>query len=154
MANGDPEAFEPKIPLEREGQYTRLEELGRGGQSVVVRAFDEFITREVALKELAVSRGGGSSDEVDSDAVTPTVSGEGAAASRRRFLREARLTARLDHPGIVSVLELARRPDGTVFCAQKLIRGETLKQRLARCTSLSERLQLLPNLVAACQAVA
>src|SRR5262249_44095042 len=80
------------------------------------------------------------------------VSGEGAAASRRRFLREARLTARLDHPGIVSVLELARRPDGTIFCAQKLIRGETLEQRLARCTSLSERLQLLPNLIAACQA--
>ena len=96
MSREAPEIPEPEIPLEREGQYTRLEELGRGGQSVVLRAFDEFITREVALKELAVSRGGGGSTEVDSDAVTPTVSSEGVAASRRRFLREARLTARLD----------------------------------------------------------
>ncbi|HET9157833.1 MAG TPA: serine/threonine-protein kinase, partial [Myxococcaceae bacterium] len=143
-----PDVLEPEIPLEREGQYTRLEELGRGGQSVVLRAFDEFITREVALKELAISRASGDSDS------TSTVSGERAARERRRFLREARLTARLDHPGIVSVLELARRPDGTIFCAQKLVRGETLKQRLARCSSLSDRLQLLPHLLAACQAVA
>jgi hypothetical protein len=47
---------EPEIPFEREGQYTLLEELGRGGQSVVIRTFDEFITREVALKELPISR--------------------------------------------------------------------------------------------------
>ena len=38
------------------------------------------------------------------------------------------------------MLELARRPDGTVFCAQKLIRGETFKKRLERCASLNERL--------------
>jgi serine/threonine protein kinase/WD40 repeat protein len=134
---------EPEIPLEREGQYTRLEELGRGGQSVVVRAFDEFVAREVALKELTVER-----------APEPSTSSERGDAARRRFLREARLTARLDHPGIVSVLELARRTDGTVFCAQKLIRGETLKKRLERCASLPDRLQLLPHLIDACQAVA
>jgi hypothetical protein len=138
-----------EIPLEREGQYTRLDELGRGGQSVVFRAFDEFITREVALKELATSRVNG-----DSEVSTPAMSQEAIATLRRRFLREARLTGRLDHPGIVSVLELARRADGTVFCAQKLIRGETLKHRLARCASLADRIQLLPNLIAACQAVA
>src|SRR5262249_51253102 len=134
--------------LEREGQYTRLEELGRGGQSVVIRAFDEFVAREVALKELAIS---GSGDSASTPSTGPTSERRSA---RRRFLREARLTARLDHPGIVSVLELARRPDGTIFCAQKLIRGETFKKRLERCASLSERLELLPHLIAACQAVA
>jgi hypothetical protein len=118
---------------------------------VVVRAFDEFVAREVALKELAVDGAGEPPANTPLGKVRET---ERQETARRRFLREARLTARLDHPGIVSVLELAHRPDGTVFCAQKLIRGETLKKRLERCTSMRERLQLLPHLVAACQAVA
>ena len=142
---------EPEIPFEREGQYTRLEELGRGGQSVVIRAFDEYVRREVALKELAPD-GVGSPRSTESMEVSPE--SERQEAARRRFLREARLTARLDHPGIVSVLELAQRADGTIFCAQKLIQGETLKKRLERCSSLAERLQLLPHLIDACQAVA
>src|SRR2546426_4214490 len=127
-----------RVPVEREGQYTRLDELGRGGQSVVRRAVDEFVGREVALKELS-SRS--LADPVESSAW-------------KRFLREARLTAQLDHPGIVAVHEVARRSDGTLFCAQKLIRGETLKARLARCQSLSQRLELLPHLIDTCQAVA
>src|SRR5712671_3418101 len=127
-----------RVPIEREGQYTRLDELGRGGQSVVWRALDEFVGREVALKELS--------------AASP--SDPGASSAWRRFLREARLTAQLDHPGIVAVHELARRADGTLFCSQKLIRGETLKARLARCQSLQQRLELLPHLIDTCQAVA
>jgi len=129
------------VPAEREGQYTRLGELGRGGQSVVRRAVDEFVGREVALKELLVSP--------ESADASPSES-----TARQRFLREARLTAQLDHPGIVAVHELARRADGTLFCAQKLIRGETLKARFARCESLRQRLELLPHLIDACDAVA
>ena len=129
------------VPVEREGQYTRLGELGRGGQSVVRRAVDEFVGREVALKELLAS--------AESDPSSPSES-----TAWKRFLREARLTAQLDHPGIVAVHELARRADGTLFCAQKLIRGETLKARLARCESLRQRLELLPHLIDACDAVA
>ena len=147
----DSDGSEPAIPLEREGQYTRLEELGRGGQSVVVRAFDEYVSREVALKELAPSgeRGSRSTEPPEDSSEV-----DRREAARRRFLREVRLTARLDHPGIVSVHELARRADGTIFCAQKLIQGETLKKRLERCSSLADRLQLLPHLIDACQAVA
>ncbi len=129
------------VPAEREGQYARLGELGRGGQSVVRRAVDEFVGREVALKELLVS-----------PESLPSSPSESTAT--RRFLREARLTAQLDHPGIVTVHELARRADGTLFCAQKLIRGETLKTRLARCESLRQRLELLPHLIDACDAIA
>jgi serine/threonine protein kinase len=151
VARTGSDGSEPELPLEREGQYTRLEELGRGGQSVVIRAFDEFVAREVALKELAISGMGSSATTEPIDERSDTVR---RAAARQRFVREARLTARLDHPGIVSVLELARRPDGTIFCAQKLISGETFKKRLERCTSLTERLQLLPHFLAACQAVA
>jgi serine/threonine protein kinase/WD40 repeat protein len=130
-----------QVPPEREGQYTRLDELGRGGQSVVMRAVDEFVGRVVALKELVPSAKG--------TPATPS-----ASAARARFLREARLTARLDHPGIVAVHEVAQRPDGTLFSAQKLIRGETLKARLARCESFRERLDLLPHLIDACHAIA
>jgi WD40 repeat protein len=130
------------VPLERDGQYTRVGELGRGGQSVVWRAVDEFVGREVALKELVLAP----------SEMPPTP--PSSSAARGRFLREARLTARLDHPGIVAVHELAQRPDGTLFCAQKLIRGETLKVRLARCESLRQRLELLPHLIDACQATA
>jgi serine/threonine protein kinase/WD40 repeat protein len=134
-----PEEQSP-IPLERDGQYSRLGEIGRGGQSVVLRALDRFIGREVALKELLPRTEKGP---------TPSSSPIGA-----RFLREVRLTAQLDHPGIVAVHELAQRPDGTLFCAQKLIRGETLKVHLAQCKSLRQRLALLPHLIDACQAVA
>ncbi len=129
------------VPGEREGQYTRLGELGRGGQSVVRRAVDEFVGREVALKELLVS--------AESVRSSPSES-----TAWKRFLREARLTAQLNHPGIVAVYELARRADGTLFSAQELIRGETLKARLARCESLQQRLELLPHLIDACDAVA
>ena len=133
-----PELF--SVPLEREGQYVRLEEVGRGGHSIVRRALDRFTGREVALKELLP----GSNDQP-----TPSSSAVGA-----RFLREVRLIALLEHPGIVAVHEVAQRADGTLFCAEELIRGETLKARLARCKSLPQRLKLLPHLVDACQAIA
>ena len=127
------------IPLERPGQYTRLRELGRGSQSVVRAARDEIVGREVALKELV--------------ALTQPTKDESSRAASARFLREVRLVAGLDHPGIVSILELARREDGTLFCAQKLIRGETLQKRFMRCHTLADRLGLLRNVLDACQAM-
>ena len=133
---------ERAIPVEREGQYTRLGELGRGAQSVVRRGVDEFVGREVALKELLLL----------SEETPPVTPSERAAMAR--FIREARLTAQLDHPAIVTVYELARRADGNPVCAQKLIRGMTLKAKLKSCESLTQRLDLLPHLVDACQAMA
>jgi len=129
------------IPDERAGQYARLDELGRGGQSIVWRAIDVFVGREVALKELR-------------EPAALAASGSSPTAPRERFLREARLTAQLDHPGIVAVHELARRPDGTLVCAQKLVRGDTLKARLLGCATLAERLALVPHVTDACHAVA
>lgn len=128
------------VPDERAGQYARLVEIGRGGQSVVWLAVDEFLGREVALKEILPP--------------ADRAQGSDSNAAFLRFLREARITSRLDHPGVVPIHELARRPNGTLFCAQKLIRGETLKSRLAACDSLEDRLTLLPHVIDACQAVA
>ena len=128
-----------EIPIERPGQYTRLGVLGRGSQSIVRAARDEIVGRDVALKELMAH-------------VLPAKD-DSSRAARARFLREVRLVASLDHPGIVSILELARREDGTLFCAQKLIRGETLQTRLVWCSTLADRLALLPHVLDACQAM-
>jgi len=112
------------LPVEREGQYARLDELGRGGQSIVWRALDRYLGREVALKELTA----------------PTAREAPVGSSgRTRFLREARLTAGLDHPGIATVLELARRADGTLYAAQKLVRGRTLRAAWPRESSIWPR---------------
>jgi len=127
------------VPLERPGQYTRLGELGRGSQSIVRVARDEIVGRDVALKELVAT-------------ALPATDGSSRAA-RARFLREVRLVAGLDHPGIVAILELARREDGTLFCAQKLIRGENLQSKIARCRSLADRLGLVRYVLDACQAM-
>jgi tRNA A-37 threonylcarbamoyl transferase component Bud32 len=134
-----PHASGAEVPLELPGHYTRLGELGRGSQSIVLAARDEIVGREVALKELVVS--------------TQRSEDDSSRAARARFLREVRLVAGLDHPGIVNILELARKEDGTLFCAQKLIRGETLQARLAKCPSLEDRLVLVRHVLDACQAM-
>jgi WD40 repeat protein len=135
--SGSPYADE-RLPVEPEGKYARLDELGRGGQSIVWRALDRFVGREVALKEFT-SPGPGDSP---------------GSGGRARFLREVRLTAQLDHPGIATILELAQRLDGTLYAAQKLVRGKTLKAALAQCRTLGQRLELLPHLVNAAQTMA
>src|SRR5262249_22169119 len=137
--NGQSAASMVDVPLERPGQYTRLGELGRGSQSIVRAARDEIVGREVALKELV--------------ALASPARDESSRAARARFLREVRLVASLDHPGIIAILELARREDGTLFCAQKLIRGENLQARIGMCRSLSDRLGLLRPVLYALPAV-
>ncbi|HET6984060.1 MAG TPA: serine/threonine-protein kinase, partial [Myxococcaceae bacterium] len=127
------------VPLERPGQYTRLGELGRGSQSVVRVARDEIVGREVALKELV--------------ATALPADDDSSRSARARFLREVRLVAGLDHPGIVAIHELARREDGTLFCAQKLIRGENLQSKLTICRLPADRLGLLRHVLDACQAM-
>src|SRR5215470_12384376 len=138
-ADGQPSSPVTDIPLERRGQYTRLQELGRGSQSIVRAARDELVGREVALKELAT--------------LVAPAEDDSSRAARARFIREVRLVAGLDHPGIVAIHELARREDGTLFCAQKLIRGATLQARLSSCRSLRDRLVLLRHVLDACQAM-
>ena len=91
-----PEGVED-VPVEPEGKYARLDELGRGGQSIVWRALDRFVGREVALKELTWP---GAEKSSGSSRAAQAVSSAGAA---HRLL---------DHPGIVAVHELAKRRTG------------------------------------------
>ncbi|MFZ5439749.1 MAG: protein kinase domain-containing protein [Myxococcota bacterium] len=107
--------------------------LGQGGQGSVWRARDEVLRREVALKRL--HRGGD-------------------AAAESAFMREARLTALLEHPGIVPVHDLGRAADGAAALVMRRIEGRSLAERLAEAPTLEARLAFVPALLRACQTVA
>ncbi|MCB9687862.1 MAG: protein kinase [Alphaproteobacteria bacterium] len=87
------------------GRYELVGELGRGGMGVVYRAWDPELRRAVAIK---TSRYG----------------------EPARLMREARAAARLQHPGLVRVLDVGSE-GGTVFLAMELVEGPTLAQVLA-----------------------
>ncbi|MCU0304259.1 MAG: serine/threonine-protein kinase [Thermoanaerobaculales bacterium] len=108
-------------------------ELGRGGMGRVMVGRDRRLGRTVAVKELLAG----------------TVSG-----LRTRFIREALLTSRLQHPAIVPVYEAGRWPEGEPFYAMKLVEGRTLDELLRGARDLSGRLALLPHLITVAEAVA
>src|SRR5438128_5058250 len=68
-----------------------------------------------------------------------------------RLVREARIIARLEHPGIVPVHDAGALPDGRFYYVMKLVRGRRLDDRAARPAALAERLQLFQKI---CDAVA
>jgi WD40 repeat protein len=74
-----------------------------------------------------------------------------------RPLQEARLLARLDHPGIATIFEIGRRADGTLYSVHRFVRAErgprSLREAFTRTTTLEERLRLLPRLLQACEAM-
>ena len=72
-----------------------------------------------------------------------------------RFMREALVTARLQHPAIVPVYEAGRWPAGEPFYAMKLVSGRSLAERhRRRARRSSERLALLPHVIAVAEAMA
>jgi WD40 repeat protein/serine/threonine protein kinase len=127
------------------GRYTSIAEHARGGMGRILLVHDEFLGRNVALKELMGRRG-----STDASAAAARIS-VGATA---RFLQEARITGTLEHPSIVPVYELGRRADGTLYYTMKLVRGDTLAQALGRARSLDARLRLLNHFVDLCHAIA
>src|SRR5262249_46346697 len=94
-------------------RYRALRPLGKGGLGEVFVALDEELNREVALKEIQAQHRG--SDD-----------------NLARFLLEAEVTGRLEHPGVVPVYGLGRYPDGRPFYAMRLIKGDTLKEAIER----------------------
>src|SRR5262249_24787879 len=113
-------------------RYRILGEHGRGGLGRVARAHDVDLGRDIAIKEL-ISRG---------------------HLSEVRFLREALITARLEHPGIVPVHEAGRWPDGTPFYAMKLVAGRPLRDLIAERATVDERIALLHHVIAVADAIA
>ncbi|MEZ4322211.1 MAG: WD40 repeat domain-containing serine/threonine protein kinase [Myxococcota bacterium] len=127
VAPGTAPAAVPSLPGDR---YRIDGLLGRGGMGEVFQAWDAHLSRHVALKRVHTG-------SIDAHRVA-------------RLLREARVTARLDHPGIVPVLDLGTTEDGSLFYTMRLIRGRTLT---AARDALSAR-QVLRHFADAAQAVA
>ena len=119
------------VTPQTDGRYAAVRELGIGGMGRVDLIEDRHLHREVARKALLVHH----------------------PATELRFLREARITAQLEHPGIVPIYELGKKADGTLYYTMKRIRGETLREALAETDELAERLQFLGPFVDLCNAV-
>lgn len=92
------------------GPYRLESEIGRGGMGVVYRATDTVLGRTVAVKLIG------------RDVVREQ--------DRERLLREARATARVSHPHIVSVYAAGATGDGAAYLAMELVSGPTLAQVL------------------------
>jgi serine/threonine-protein kinase len=143
-ANGAPESLIiPPIPLTRE-RYTLTRIHATGGIGRIWLARDEHLGRNVALKELR-------SEQAEDP------------ANGVRFLREARVTGQLEHPGIVPVYELAKRPENQQpFYTMRFVEGRTLsaaatsyhQQRKAGKVDPFAFRELLNALLAVCNAVA
>ena len=104
-------------------RYDLLEPIGRGGMGIVFRARDRALDREVAIKVTAWS----------------------TAADAERLRAEARILARLEHPGIVPVHDVGQLPDGRVFTVMMLVRGQRLDARAA-ALPLRDRLRLFDRI--------
>ncbi|MEO8275508.1 MAG: serine/threonine-protein kinase [Thermoanaerobaculia bacterium] len=120
-------AAEPDLAGSR---YELRGQLGRGGMATVYRAWDAVLDREVALKVLDLP--------------------EADPALAARLLREARVLAQLEHPGIVPVHDAGELPDGRAYCAMKRVEGSRLDDA-ARELTRTERLRLFLRI---CDAVA
>ncbi len=116
-------------------------ELGRGAIGRVYVADDGHLGRQVAIKELLQS---GHEDPQNTL----------AAQATSRFLREARVTGTLEHPGIVPVYELGRRADGTLYYTMRVVRGRTLAEAIVDSKTIGDRLALVNHFSGLCQAIA
>ncbi len=95
----------PETPVAR---YEEIEEISRGGCGVVIRAYDKRLRCEVALKRILPEL-----------AAHPTI--------KSRFFHEARVTARLAHPGIAPIHDMSDESAvATPFYTMKWLRGQTL----------------------------
>lgn len=98
----------------------------------VYRALDTRLEREVALKLISDSYLGLGTGSGSPTPVTPTPRGTpSSGVSQERFLREARSAATLNHPNVCSIHDTGEQ-DGRPYLVMELLRGETLKQYLAK----------------------
>jgi eukaryotic-like serine/threonine-protein kinase len=102
-----------------------------GGMGQVRLARDLRLGRQVALKEL--------------------IRADDMLAAR--LVREARVAAELEHPNIVPIYDIGTWADGTPYYTMRYVAGRTLFAALREPTTLAERMQLLPAVIVACDAV-
>ena len=134
------------VPPAEGVRYRVLRSHARGGLGEVFVALDQELQREVALKEIQAHQ----ADRTE---------------ARARFLLEAEVTGRLEHPGIVPVYGLGVYPDGRPYYAMRFIKGESLQAAVKRLHAdatrkadrgkwLLELRKLLGRFVDVCNAIA
>ena len=107
---------EERVP-ETIGRYKIRRELGRGMMGVVYEAHDPSLNRPIALKVVRLLF-----------AITDAEK----ESFERRFLSEARIAARLSHPGLVVVYDIGRDPEtGILYIALERLQGKTLAEMTA-----------------------
>ncbi|MEW2807006.1 protein kinase [Streptomyces massasporeus] len=102
------------------GRYRLVESIGQGGMGRVWRAADEILDRQVAVKEMRI-------DGLDA---------EDSRTRRERTLREARATARIDHPNVVRVYDVVDEGE-RLWIVMELVAGRSLERILAESGPLS-----------------
>jgi serine/threonine protein kinase len=122
----------PALPAEAGDRYVLEREIAQGGMGRVFTGRDRRLGRAVAVKVLL----------------------DGDPGLARRFEREARVAARLQHPSIVTVYDAGFWPTGEPYLVMKHVLGRSLEKVIADAETLEERLALLPHLIAAADALA
>ena len=115
-------------------RYEVVDKIGQGGHGVIYKAFDKILGREVVLKFLF-------RNQVPSE------------MARRYFLREAKTTASLNHPNIVTLYDMGQIGDN-LFIAMEFIDGGTLEEKILpteQLTDFTELMNLIEQLCAALQ---
>jgi eukaryotic-like serine/threonine-protein kinase len=132
--NPDPDATQLREALPaRIAHYTIARKLGQGGMGIVYAARDERLERTVALKTMSSV----AKDE----------------AARKRFWREARAAASVNHPNICQIYEIGEE-NGELFIAMELLEGEVLADRLRRgALNATEALPVTLEMLAALSAL-
>ena len=105
------------------GRYRLEAPVGRGAMGVVWRARDQLLDRDVAVKEVHIAE---------------TLTDEERANAYQRTLREAKTAARLNHPGVVTVYDVAE-DGGRPWIVMQLVSAQSLDQVLATSGPLSPR---------------
>ncbi|MCD7439939.1 protein kinase [Streptomyces lincolnensis] len=104
------------------GRYRLVESIGQGGMGRVWRAADEILDRQVAVKEMRI-------DGLDA---------EDARTRRERTLREARATARIDHPNVVRIYDVVDEGE-RLWIVMELVSGRSLERIMAEDGPLGPR---------------
>ncbi|MBP7133137.1 MAG: protein kinase [Aquabacterium sp.] len=107
-----PTPLSPQAEHKKLGKYIVEKEIGRGAMGAVYLGYDPVTDRKVALKTMSLSH---------------EFSGRDLDDARARFLREAEMSGRLQHPDLVSIID-AGEDDGLAYIAMELIDGIDLSQ--------------------------
>ena len=105
------------------GRYRLQAPIGRGAMGVVWRARDQLLDRDVAVKEVQIA---------------DTLTDDERATAYQRTLREAKTAARLNHPAVVTVYDVAE-DEGRPWIVMQLVSAKSLDQVLATSGPLSPR---------------